>query len=290
MDQNAMDLEDLLFFKGFEEVAHGIARRKGVPLEKARAILAAGTRRAGAAGRKRNPHLNQMKSFGKAVILGRRYAQPLPMPMLSNGMPNWNAPDLGAYVSLALGGDLKGQVVILHRLPNGMYRIAVDDTGVQHPEDRDKDKSKLNKEEEHTEHMADQDNPVGEEVILQNSLSAFNNQIRKSFPNAKPIAPDYYGSRYSFFFLEPGQSDRGYVTPKGYGPLHPKTAYIHGANRINGFLKGRILHGYEGTNLAKYAAHLMTVDTVLHKAMNGHLPMTPAERLSRAVRRETIDE
>lgn len=46
---------------GFERVAKGIARRQGVSLERARAMLAAGTRRAGAAARRRNPRLNRVR-------------------------------------------------------------------------------------------------------------------------------------------------------------------------------------------------------------------------------------
>lgn len=46
---------------GFEKVAQGIARKQGVPVDRAEAMLAAGTRRAGKAARKRNPRLNRVK-------------------------------------------------------------------------------------------------------------------------------------------------------------------------------------------------------------------------------------
>lgn len=46
---------------GFEQVAEGIARRQHVSMDRARAMLAAGTRRAGAAARKANPRLNRVK-------------------------------------------------------------------------------------------------------------------------------------------------------------------------------------------------------------------------------------
>ena len=46
---------------GFENVARGIARRQGVSMERARAILAAGTRRASPAARRANPRLNRVK-------------------------------------------------------------------------------------------------------------------------------------------------------------------------------------------------------------------------------------
>ena len=48
---------------GFEQTAENIARRQGVSLERAKAMLAAGTRRAGAAARKANPRLNRVKGY-----------------------------------------------------------------------------------------------------------------------------------------------------------------------------------------------------------------------------------
>ena len=49
---------------GFKSIAGMISRKQGVSLADARAMLAAGTRRAGAAARRRNPRLNRVK--GKA--------------------------------------------------------------------------------------------------------------------------------------------------------------------------------------------------------------------------------
>lgn len=46
---------------GFEAVARRIAKREGVPLERARAMLAASTRRASAAAKRRNPRLRRVK-------------------------------------------------------------------------------------------------------------------------------------------------------------------------------------------------------------------------------------
>lgn len=46
---------------GFEAEAQSIARRQGIPVSRARAELAAGTRRAGAAARRRNPRLSRVK-------------------------------------------------------------------------------------------------------------------------------------------------------------------------------------------------------------------------------------
>ena len=45
---------------GFDAVAAKIAKEKNVPIERARMILAAGTRRSGPAARKANPRLNKV--------------------------------------------------------------------------------------------------------------------------------------------------------------------------------------------------------------------------------------
>ena len=50
---------------GFKAVAASISRRQGVSKKRAGAILAAGTRRAGAAARKKNPQLNRVR--GRSV-------------------------------------------------------------------------------------------------------------------------------------------------------------------------------------------------------------------------------
>ena len=46
---------------GFEAVAKQIARKQGISLERARAILAARTRAASAAAKRRNPRLKRVK-------------------------------------------------------------------------------------------------------------------------------------------------------------------------------------------------------------------------------------
>ena len=50
---------------GFKAVAGKIAAQKGIPMARAGAILAASTRRAGAAARKANPRLNRVKGKAK---------------------------------------------------------------------------------------------------------------------------------------------------------------------------------------------------------------------------------
>jgi len=50
---------------GFKRVAKRIAKRSGVSLERARAILAASTRRASTAAKKRNPRLKRVKGSAR---------------------------------------------------------------------------------------------------------------------------------------------------------------------------------------------------------------------------------
>lgn len=47
--------------RGFENNAKKIAARQGVSMERARAILAAGTRRASPAAKKKNPRLKKVR-------------------------------------------------------------------------------------------------------------------------------------------------------------------------------------------------------------------------------------
>ena len=54
---------------GFKAVAAGMAEKQGVSQERANAMLAAGTRRAGPAARKKNPNLNKVKG-GKGFKKG----------------------------------------------------------------------------------------------------------------------------------------------------------------------------------------------------------------------------
>lgn len=51
--------------RGFEVNAALIARREGIPIEKARAILAAGTRKASPAAKRANPRLKRVKGKAK---------------------------------------------------------------------------------------------------------------------------------------------------------------------------------------------------------------------------------
>ena len=84
----------------------------------------------------------------KSVTLGTSFHSPMPMPFRPDGLPDWDTPGLGSFVSFALeNGPLKGRVVILRRLQNGMYVIAPDDASSKNDENRDLDKEKLRKEE-----------------------------------------------------------------------------------------------------------------------------------------------
>lgn len=50
---------------GFKAVAASIARREGVSMDRARAMLAAQTRRASPAARRRNPRLNRVRGAAR---------------------------------------------------------------------------------------------------------------------------------------------------------------------------------------------------------------------------------
>jgi len=50
---------------GFEAVARKIARERGVSMERARAILAARTRKASPAAKRRNPRLKRVRGSAK---------------------------------------------------------------------------------------------------------------------------------------------------------------------------------------------------------------------------------
>lgn len=48
---------------GFKAVSSSIAKREGVSMDRARAMLASGTRKAGKSARKKNPRLNRVKGY-----------------------------------------------------------------------------------------------------------------------------------------------------------------------------------------------------------------------------------
>ncbi len=54
---------------GFAKVSEGIAAKQGVSMERARAMLAAGTRRAGNKARAKNPRLARVKGKPKPRTL-----------------------------------------------------------------------------------------------------------------------------------------------------------------------------------------------------------------------------
>lgn len=98
-----------------------------------------------------------VKSIKKSVTLGGTFTTPMPMPFRDDGLPDWDAPTLGSYVSFTLeNGPLKGRVVVLKRRENGMYVIAEDDHSSKDAANRDKDKSKLEKEDDYIETAQDQ--------------------------------------------------------------------------------------------------------------------------------------
>lgn len=117
-------------------------------------------------------------AFGKSVPMGRVYDQPLPMPMLASGLPDWEAPDLMSYVLFNINNEksnLHGRSVVLQRMANGLYRIA-SESYTKHPEDRDKDIAKLRKE--------------GKDVPNAPSKKKTKKTFQKSTPAAVPSSLD----------------------------------------------------------------------------------------------------
>ena len=154
---------------------------------------------------------SRKRRMQKSMSLGHSYSQPLPMPMTPEGMPDWEAPDVGAYVSYAIdNGPLKGRVVVLHRMQNGLYSIAEDDSRIKHAANRDLDRSKLEKDEDaDTEDMEndvdanidydDQDRANFEEDIAElpdgpmflgttGTLSKSSNLLRQAVEEVKAVA------------------------------------------------------------------------------------------------------
>ena len=152
---------------------------------------------------------SRKRRMQKSMSLGHSYSQPLPMPMTPEGMPDWEAPDVGSYVSYAIdNGPLKGRVVVLHRMHNGLYSIAEDDSHIKHVANRDLDRSKLEKDEDaDTEDMEndvdanidydDQDRADFEEeiadlpngpLVANGSFSKSSNLLRQAVEEVKSVA------------------------------------------------------------------------------------------------------
>lgn len=109
---------------GFKEVANKISAKKGISQERASAILAASTRRAGKSARKANPRLNRVK---KSLSLGDLFETAAMLPRMLSGAHDWNAPRKNSFVMIRINNrksDLDGRHVILERTENGTYRIA----------------------------------------------------------------------------------------------------------------------------------------------------------------------
>ena len=127
------------------------------------------------------------KRMQKSMPLGHSYSQPLPMPITSEGMPDWEAPDVGAYVSYAIDkGPLKGRVVVLHRMENGLYSIAEDDSHIKHVANRDLDTSKLEKDEDAD--VEDMENDVDANIDYDDQDRADFEEDIADLPNAPLIA------------------------------------------------------------------------------------------------------
>jgi hypothetical protein len=93
-----------------------------------------------------------------ADIVGSSFNSPMPMPMTSDGSPDWDGPNENSFVMMPINNkksSLHGRFVILQKLPNGMYKIAEkpsgkkkktkDDDDDDDGENRDNDEGKVSK-------------------------------------------------------------------------------------------------------------------------------------------------
>ena len=116
----------------------------------------------------------------KSVPMGYSFDNPMPIPFHDDGLPNWDGVPHGCFASLPMdNGPLKGKVVVLHRLQNGMYIISPDGK-LSNPQNRDKDKGKLRKERPE---VATDDNYGTEmtEKSLRRMRKGFSEKLRDEF-------------------------------------------------------------------------------------------------------------
>lgn len=116
----------------------------------------------------------------KSVPMGYSFDNPMPIPFHDDGLPNWDGVPHGCFTSLPMdNGPLKGKVVVLHRLQNGMYIISPDGK-LNNPQNRDKDKGKLRKERPE---VATDDNYGTEmtEKSLRGMRKGFSEKLRDEF-------------------------------------------------------------------------------------------------------------
>ena len=116
----------------------------------------------------------------KSVPMGYSFDNPMPIPFHDDGLPNWDGVPHGCFTSLPMdNGPLKGKVVVLHRLQNGMYIISPDGK-LNNPQNRDKDKGKLRKERPE---VATDDNYGTEmtEKSLRRMRKGFSEKLRDEF-------------------------------------------------------------------------------------------------------------
>ena len=93
-----------------------------------------------------------------ADIVGSSFNSPMPMPMTSDGSPDWDGPNENSFVMMPINNkksSLHGRFVILQKLPNGMYKIAEKPSGKEKKtkdgdddddrDNRDNDEGKVSK-------------------------------------------------------------------------------------------------------------------------------------------------
>ena len=108
---------------GFKAVANKISAKEGISQERASAILAASTRRAGKSARKANPRLNRVK---KSLSLGDLFETAAMLPRMLNGEHDWDGARKNSFVMIRINNkksDLDGRHVILERTDRKSTRL-----------------------------------------------------------------------------------------------------------------------------------------------------------------------
>ena len=142
---------------GFKAVANKISAKEGISQERASAILAASTRRAGKSARKANPRLNRVK---KSLSLGDLFETAAMLPRMLNGEHDWDGARKNSFVMIRINNkksDLDGRHVILERTENGTYRIAKRPDSHNHKCDHGDTKHRMEKLEKDDDSIEDEE-------------------------------------------------------------------------------------------------------------------------------------
>lgn len=136
--------------------------------------------------KERDGAMFRKKNLAKSVTLGQAFSTPMPMPFRDDGLPDWDAPTLGSFVSFTLeNGPLKGRVVVLKRQQNGMYVIAEDDNHAKNAANRELDKEKLHKDDFDPHFMSQNPNEATQDDLHQIQELAESTMVSKAMRKSR---------------------------------------------------------------------------------------------------------